>query len=35
LVDYAYVMENGRIIMEGQGQELADNPRVKEAYLGF
>jgi branched-chain amino acid transport system ATP-binding protein len=35
LVDYAYVMENGRIIMEGQGQELADNPKVKEAYLGF
>jgi branched-chain amino acid transport system ATP-binding protein len=35
LVDYAYVMENGRIIMEGKGQELADNPKVKEAYLGF
>ncbi len=35
LVDYAYVMENGRIIMEGKGQDLADNPKVKEAYLGF
>jgi branched-chain amino acid transport system ATP-binding protein len=35
LVDYAYVMENGRIIMEGKGRDLADNPKIKEAYLGF
>jgi branched-chain amino acid transport system ATP-binding protein len=35
MVDYAYVIENGRIIMEGKGQALADNPKVKEAYLGF
>ncbi len=35
MVDYAYVIENGRILMEGNGQDLADNPRVKEAYLGF
>ena len=35
LVDYAYVIENGRIIMEGNGRDLADNPKVKEAYLGF
>jgi branched-chain amino acid transport system ATP-binding protein len=35
LVDYAYVIENGRVIMQGKGQELADNPKVKEAYLGF
>jgi branched-chain amino acid transport system ATP-binding protein len=31
----AYVMENGRIIMEGPSQELLKNPMVKEAYLGI
>lgn len=30
-----YVIENGRIIMEGSGQELLRNPKVKEAYLGI
>jgi branched-chain amino acid transport system ATP-binding protein len=30
----AYVLETGRIIMEGPSQELANDPRVKEAYLG-
>lgn len=29
-----YVMETGRIVMEGSGRELSNNPRVKEAYLG-
>jgi len=29
-----YVLETGRIVMEGTGRELADHPRVKEAYLG-
>lgn len=29
-----YVLETGRIVMEGSGRELADHPRVKEAYLG-
>ncbi|HKZ81364.1 MAG TPA: ABC transporter ATP-binding protein [Pyrinomonadaceae bacterium] len=32
--DRAYVLETGRIVMEGQSQELAANPRIKEAYLG-
>lgn len=31
----AYVMENGRINLEGVGKELLDNPRIKEAYLGL
>jgi branched-chain amino acid transport system ATP-binding protein len=31
----AYVLENGRIVMEGTGQELLNNPHVKEAYLGI
>jgi branched-chain amino acid transport system ATP-binding protein len=30
----AYVLETGRIIMQGSSRELADDPRVKEAYLG-
>ena len=32
--DRAYVLETGRIIMEGDSKTLADDPRVKEAYLG-
>ena len=34
LCDRGYVLENGRIVMEGSGQELLNNPHVKEAYLG-
>jgi branched-chain amino acid transport system ATP-binding protein len=30
----AYVLETGRVIMQGPSRELADDPRVKEAYLG-
>ena len=30
----AYVLETGRIVMEGASQELAADPRVKQAYLG-
>jgi branched-chain amino acid transport system ATP-binding protein len=29
-----YVLENGRIVIEGSGHELLDNPHVKTAYLG-
>jgi len=29
-----YVLETGHIVMHGTGRELADHPRVKEAYLG-
>ena len=32
---YGYVMENGKIVMEGTARELADNPDVKEFYLGM
>ncbi len=31
----AYVMENGRIVMEGSGQELLHNAYVKSAYMGI
>jgi branched-chain amino acid transport system ATP-binding protein len=29
-----YVLETGRIVLEGSAQELRENPEVKEAYLG-
>ena len=32
--DRAYVLETGRIVMEGDSKQLAADPRVKEAYLG-
>jgi branched-chain amino acid transport system ATP-binding protein len=31
---YAYVLEVGKIVLEGPGQELLENEKVKEAYLG-
>jgi len=33
--DYGYILENGRVVMDGQGKELAENEDVKEFYLGF
>ncbi len=30
----AYVLETGRIVLEGTAREVADNPEVKVAYLG-
>lgn len=35
LCDRGYVLENGRIVLKGSGQELLNNPHVKEAYLGI
>lgn len=32
--DRAYVLETGRIVMEGDSKQIASDPRVKEAYLG-
>ena len=31
----AYVLENGLITMQGDAKEIANNPKVKEAYLGI
>jgi len=30
----AYVLETGRITLEGTAKELRENPQVKAAYLG-
>ena len=34
IADYAYVMENGRIVLDGPADKLADNEDIKEFYLG-
>lgn len=34
IADRAYVLETGRITMEGTGKELIENEKIKEAYLG-
>lgn len=32
--DYAYVLEHGKLVLEGPSKELAQDPRVQAAYLG-
>ncbi|RJP81253.1 MAG: ABC transporter ATP-binding protein [Desulfobacteraceae bacterium] len=34
IADYAYIMESGKIVLEGTAEELRNNPDVKEFYLG-
>ncbi len=33
--DYAYIMESGKIVLEGPSEELQNNPDVKEFYMGI
>jgi len=35
LADRGYVLENGHIVLEGSGEELAQNVHIKEHYLGL
>ena len=35
LADYAYVMENGRIVLDGAAEQLRENEDIKEFYLGL
>jgi len=35
LAQRAYVLENGRIVLEGSGEELLGDARVRRAYLGM
>jgi branched-chain amino acid transport system ATP-binding protein len=35
ICDRAYVLENGRIVLEGKGRELLQNELVKRAFLGI
>jgi len=32
---YAYIMETGKIVLEGPSAELKNNPDVKEFYMGI
>lgn len=34
IADYGYVLETGRIILQGKGKELLADDRVRKAYLG-
>jgi branched-chain amino acid transport system ATP-binding protein len=35
IADRAYVLEHGKVALEGTGADLLDNPHVKAAYLGM
>jgi len=34
IADYALLLETGKIVLEGTGEDLLANPKVKQAYLG-
>jgi branched-chain amino acid transport system ATP-binding protein len=34
MCDHAYLIENGRIVLSGPGQELIENQHVRKVYLG-
>ena len=34
IADHGYVLESGRIVLDGPGRELLDDERVQRAYLG-
>lgn len=35
IADYAYVLETGRLVSEGEGKKIAADPVVRKAYLGI
>ena len=35
IADYGYVMERGRVVLDGRAEELRDNEDIKEFYLGL
>jgi branched-chain amino acid transport system ATP-binding protein len=35
IANYAYVMENGRIVLEGPAEKMKDNKDIQEFYLGL
>jgi len=35
IADYGYVMENGRIVLDGPAKQLRENEDIKEFYLGL
>ena len=35
IADRGYVLENGRIVLQGRGVDLLENKQLKVAYLGL
>jgi branched-chain amino acid transport system ATP-binding protein len=35
IANYGYVMENGRVVLEGPGETLKNNEDVQEFYMGL
>jgi branched-chain amino acid transport system ATP-binding protein len=35
IADYGYIIENGRVVLEGKSDNLVENEDVKEFYLGL
>jgi branched-chain amino acid transport system ATP-binding protein len=35
MADYAYVLQTGRLRLEGRSEELLKNPDFQQAYLGL
>jgi branched-chain amino acid transport system ATP-binding protein len=35
VVDYGYVMDNGRVVLDGPAEQLRENEDIKEFYLGL
>ena len=35
IADYGYIMEGGRVVLEGEADELRENEDVREFYLGL
>ena len=34
IADYAYVLETGKMVLDGSAEDVRHDPRVMEAYLG-
>jgi branched-chain amino acid transport system ATP-binding protein len=35
IADRAYILQTGRVLMQGVAAEIKDNPDVRKAYLGL
>jgi branched-chain amino acid transport system ATP-binding protein len=35
IAEHGFIMESGRIVLDGPAADLADNPDVREFYLGL
>ncbi|HWU40042.1 MAG TPA: hypothetical protein VN203_20525, partial [Candidatus Acidoferrum sp.] len=35
VASYAYVLENGRVVMDGPAEQLRENPDIRDFYLGL